>query len=363
MNKRINKVTDELIDRYLDGNVNEAEMALVLDAIAHDEELQEYIITLERLQESLGGDELEDFDVHPMTRLAASSKDNLCDVFCEQFILQKHDINFEEDELTEEALNNSWLKEAGTPLYNIGRLLERHGLQVKRSYETNIQQLQKAILNGEDVIVVVNIDKLRVSTENKDPNHAIVVLDYLSAEHKVRCFDPSLQSQTDVIDEDVFIKAWSDSNFYTITAKKPDGIYCPSPIRVDDIQLDNELLELREAIAENAHEVWASMRKAEGIEYGPVRDDTHNPCMVPYAQLPESEKEYDRNMAFNTIKLLRKLGYDIVKNDNTPLYNQLMRRIKAKDDGYKCSKCGRPIFKSQSFCENCGQPISWKDFI
>jgi hypothetical protein len=81
------------------------------------------------------------------------------------------------------------------------------------------------------------------------------------------------------------------------------------------IELEPELDELREAIAENAHEVWAFNRKKEGWSYGPRRDDAlkQTPDMVPYSQLPESEKQYDREMAINTIKLLKKLGYEIIK--------------------------------------------------
>lgn len=37
------------------------------------------------------------------------------------------------------------------------------------------------------------------------------------------------------------------------------------------------------------------------------------PCMVPYSDLPESEKEYDRNTAIETLKLIVKLGYKISK--------------------------------------------------
>ena len=362
MDKNKIKVTDELIDRYLDGDVNEAEILAVLEATAHDEGLQELIITHARLQESLD-DEDEDYGEHPMTRMAAVAKGNLCDVLCEQYILSKHEIFLNESELTEESLSNRWLKEEGTPLYNVGRLMEKSGLQVSRVYDTTIRQLQETILSGEDVMVVVNRAKLAVAAEDVDPNHAIVVLDCLALEHKIRIYDPASSDPTDVVDESVFIAAWADSNYYMVSAKKPDGVYRPNPIQVDDIQLDNDLLELREAIAENAHDVWASMRMAEGIEYGPVRDEKHNPCMVPYAQLPESEKEYDRNMAFQTIKLLHKLGYDIVKNDHTPLYKQLMNRIKTKDNAHKCPKCGESIFMSQAFCESCGRPIDWKDLI
>ena len=93
--------------------------------------------------------------------------------------------------------------------------------------------------------------------------------------------------------------------------------YEPQPINLDDIELTDDLVELREAIAENAHEVWAAARKKEGWTYGKVRDDEHrkHPDLIPYSALPDSEKEYDRIMALNTIKLVRKLGFDIVKNE------------------------------------------------
>ena len=80
-------------------------------------------------------------------------------------------------------------------------------------------------------------------------------------------------------------------------------------------EISEDLIELREAIAENAHEVWAYNRKQEGWKYGPERDDVKkmHPDMIAYSQLPESEKQYDREMAINTIKLVKKLGWDIVK--------------------------------------------------
>ena len=91
--------------------------------------------------------------------------------------------------------------------------------------------------------------------------------------------------------------------------------YEPQPINLDEIQLTDELLELREAIAENAHDVWATARMKEGWSYGPERDDANkkHPDLIPYSALPDSEKEYDRLMALDTIKLVKKLGFEIVK--------------------------------------------------
>jgi|GEM_PF-167845 len=89
--------------------------------------------------------------------------------------------------------------------------------------------------------------------------------------------------------------------------------YLPHPSDLTDIELPEELLKLRESIAENVHEVWAEGRIREGWQYGPKRNDkkkTH-PCLVPYSELSESEKQFDRETAMNTLKLIVKLGYKI----------------------------------------------------
>lgn len=91
--------------------------------------------------------------------------------------------------------------------------------------------------------------------------------------------------------------------------------YIPQPIDTSDIKLPVELLELTERIAENVHEVWSAARIAEGWSYGNTRNDAlkQHPCLVPYDELPESEKEYDRNTAMGTLKLIRKFGFEITK--------------------------------------------------
>ncbi len=92
-------------------------------------------------------------------------------------------------------------------------------------------------------------------------------------------------------------------------------MYNPNPIDTSEIRLDASLNELSELIAKNTHEVWSAGRMKDGWTYGEVRDDSkkHHPCLVPYDELPESEKEYDRNTSFETLKLIVKLGYKIIK--------------------------------------------------
>ena len=94
--------------------------------------------------------------------------------------------------------------------------------------------------------------------------------------------------------------------------------YEPNPVDTSNIGLPEELLNLTEEIAENVHDVWATSRIAEGWTYGPTRDDTlkKTPCLVPYNELPEEEKEYDRNTALNTLKLVIAFGYSIEKKQS-----------------------------------------------
>lgn len=91
--------------------------------------------------------------------------------------------------------------------------------------------------------------------------------------------------------------------------------YTPSPINLDEVELPNDILSLVELIAKNVHEVWADARVKEGWTYGERKDSIKKttPCLVPYEELPEEEKEYDRKTALETIKLIIKLGYNISK--------------------------------------------------
>lgn len=86
------------------------------------------------------------------------------------------------------------------------------------------------------------------------------------------------------------------------------------PKQTDDIILSGEL-NILEAMAKNVHEVWAESRISQGWTYGPERNDAlkHHPCLVPYEDLPEVEKAYDRDTAVGILKLICKLGFKITK--------------------------------------------------
>ena len=114
-----------------------------------------------------------------------------------------------------------------------------------------------------------------------------------------------------------FVEAWNAAGGRCVTAFLPDvQTYHPKLIDLKHVLLPDGIEDLREAIAENAHDMWALERQSEGWTYGPRRDDSklETPDMVPYGQLPESEKQYDRVMAEDTLRLLTALGYKIEKN-------------------------------------------------
>ena len=92
-------------------------------------------------------------------------------------------------------------------------------------------------------------------------------------------------------------------------------MYKPEPINTDDIELSEDIMELCELISKNTHDVWAKNRIKDGWSYGEKRDDAEklHPCLVPYEELSEEEKEYDRKTSFETLKLIIKLGYKITK--------------------------------------------------
>ena len=89
------------------------------------------------------------------------------------------------------------------------------------------------------------------------------------------------------------------------------------PIDTSDIVLSEDIMELSELLAKNTHAVWAQTRIKQGWKYGPERNDElkEHPCLVGYDELSEDEKEFDRNTALETLKLIVKLNYEIIKKE------------------------------------------------
>lgn len=89
--------------------------------------------------------------------------------------------------------------------------------------------------------------------------------------------------------------------------------YKPKPVDTENVELPPEVVALVELLAKNTHDNWSRGRLAEGWRYGPARDDERreHPGLVPYEELPEAERNYDRTTALETVKTLLALGYRI----------------------------------------------------
>lgn len=308
--KNDNNISDELIAAYLEGNATLPEVQSLLSAVKKDPELRETMqILMEDEEQSITA-------LYPMLCMAAENPHKLCAFFSELYVLRKRGIAVDDQVLLQLAQDHHWVSEQGTPLHAMGQLLASQGLMITRQYDASVADIQHALRANNEVIVVVDIDKLYPNRPDPDdaPNHAMVVVNINEELDIITLFEPEVYATMDFQLSD-FLKAWHESRNYMIRVLRSAEDYEPHPLNLEDVPLTDDLLELREAIAENAHEVWAEARKREGWTYGPVRNDAlkQHPDMLPYSALPDSEKEYDRIMAINTIKLLKKLGWEVNK--------------------------------------------------
>lgn len=332
-------ITNELLAAYAEGNVSQEEREVVRQYLATNPKKMEsvlfamdsinntdkYIKNLGIMLNKIDGTLQSPTISHqpsflPMSAMAAQDAiDNLCVIKCESIALQHFGFDITEELLLKISKKEGWIQPKGTALHNIGRLSGMYGLSVSHRYHSTIKDIQEELLEGNVVIAVIDVNELSgdyAEEQKKDaelglsPNHAIIVQSI--TDDNISIIDPATTPLT--INQNRFIDAWNDSSNYMIVISNGNE-YIPHPIKLDDIEIEDDLIELREAIAENAHEVWAEARKNEGWTYGPVRDDKkkQNPDLLPYNRLPESEKEYDRLMAMNTIKLVKKLGWELKK--------------------------------------------------
>lgn len=97
----------------------------------------------------------------------------------------------------------------------------------------------------------------------------------------------------------------------------PQASWRPSPADTSGVELPSELVPLIERLAENAHDNWARLRISEGWRWGRVTEPQakRHQLLVPYAELSEADKEPDRLLAVQTLKLVLTFGFRIVPGE------------------------------------------------
>lgn len=351
--------SQELFDRFIDGTANLEEQRVVKGAMRKDRALQRIYIIAKRYDAMMEEDQRES-QVLPMERMAAETQDNLCDIICERYILRQKFPGYGNSMLSAAKEEQLFLEEAseegGVPLYRVGYVMDKYGLVVQRQYGADIGDIQRYLKRGESLIAVVDEDILKnTSLDNK--LHTVCVLSVKNG--IVTVYNPSMENEeASTIEDypvDLFVKAWEPSERYLVRAgTSGDKVYEPHPINLDDIEIDDDLDELIEPIAENLHDVWAQDKLQQGVRYGPLDENGNeqpgfNHYLVPYSQMPDHEKQKDIISARQTLKLLKRLGFSIVKNNPTV--------------GYSCPDCKHQIKLEMSYCPHCGRKLQVDDYI
>ena len=400
------EITNELLAAYAEGNVSQKEREAVRQYLAENpDKMASVLIAMECCDgsqennqkncnitskeygqdvyiQNLGAmlDNIEsgntsissinhNLSILPMQAMAAKNIiDNHCAVRCEGVAIRHFGIEVTDEELMKESEQSGWLQPEGTALHNIGRLSGTRGLSVRHRYHCTIEDIQESLKKNDVVIAVVDgnelvgdykIEQKRDMEIGLNPNHAVVVRSVYGKTVTIKDFATPFQK--DLYSLSQFLDAWEDSQNYLIVISNRKE-YIPHPINLNDVEVEGELIELREAIAENAHEVWAESRREEGWTYGPVRNDEkkQHPDMLPYNRLPESEKEYDRLMAMNTIKLVKKLGWELRKINAKSTSQNTSKEIIPSP--YHCNVCHNVVYKHDVFCSKCGKKLDYYDF-
>ena len=188
-----NHISDELLAAFLDGNTNAEDTMRVLKAAEQDMELQEFIRIASEVDEDMA------ITVKPtLIPMTAKTKETyLCDIECEEFVLHQFGIEVTHKSLLDTAYKNCWLRDKGLPLYNIGRLLEKNNLSVSRRYNSTIDDISRLLLDGNQLIAVVDDSLLAntISSENQHPNHAVAVSSISVETDETILFNPNTDEE------------------------------------------------------------------------------------------------------------------------------------------------------------------------
>lgn len=330
------KIGEDLLDAFIAGDATPEEAALVMRAMRDDAALREKVRLLRLLE-----DADEEGAAVPLERAAAAAPGNLCDVMCERRILS--------DYLPETALVrfladdvNTWITEKGVPLYDIGEGLRLAGMAVLRRYDCTVKDIGDGLRHGYALIAVAD-DGLLDGGAESGTLHAVVVLAHEGTTMTV--YDPADDADVYVFTDD-FLRAWAASRCYLVTAAPGELQYIPHPVDTRDVLLDDDLLALTAALAENAHETAQDALYGAGWRCGDYDATAKTrPDMVPFSRLPEEARAGYGEAAAATLRLARKLGYRIYRPGR-----------------YRCPDCGGSVEKDHIFCPTCGRRIGTEDY-
>ena len=219
------------------------DMAEAMEQAEGQQELEEGVLmeNIGEMQQELGGlmesfkdffegDDISGDPEKDMENWHHQTEQNSCAVACQEFVAEQLlDREFSEQELIQLATERGWYDPAtGTPVADVGNILEGLGLEVERQNGVTLAELAEMLDNGEKVIVGVNnmvlANPSMANLPGMSANHAVQVIGIDGTDPdniQIILNDPGVENGQGIRhDLSTFMTAWSTSGNYTVSADK-----------------------------------------------------------------------------------------------------------------------------------------------
>lgn len=158
------------------------------------------------------------------------------------------------------------------------------------------------------------------------------------------------------------------ANIFTATQEYKEVILTRGAVTMPI--LPAELNALVDTMASKTHEAWCDGKRAAGYNYGEITSDeakTHQ-LLVPFADLPEENKDESRRNARTSIQLILRAGCTISK-DGTPateeqLQEKILEIVEALHDEWSLAKFQKGYSYAETRNDNLENgPLTHRDLL
>ncbi len=251
-----NNLSDELLARYIEGNVSDEEAAAVRSYLNAHPEAFDQLLEIEQARafaqmadnkpsafsrSTLDVDALPD-DIryqlpnHGKRMVAASNTEGnpTCAIAAQQMVLNDYGIHVSQIQLLEIAKQKGWfIDQLGTPLDYVGELLNHFDVQAVQFRNANIYHVIHELSQGHRIIVGLDANALSQDDRwrtfddvlyGKEANHVLVVggIDTSDPDNlQVVLSDPTNPEHNRAYPADKFLKVWEESGYFMVSTTQP----------------------------------------------------------------------------------------------------------------------------------------------
>lgn len=161
-------------------------------------------------------------------------EEDTCAIRSQEIVLRSFGVFMSQEELINEASNHGWYTQGyGTPIDEVGNLLDLHGIKNHRITDANVFNLVDELGQGHKIIVAVDVKELYGNSfwqsikeflVGKTPNHAMIVSGIDTSnpnDLKVILTDPGTGKTLFECPYEKFLSAWNDSDCYLVATDNP----------------------------------------------------------------------------------------------------------------------------------------------